>query len=156
MRLAHRAQVMDIGFYHCTRQPANEVAIRLAEKALAGGQRLLVIGARDRLEQLDRLMWTYTDHSFLPHALAGGAHDADQPVLLSETVEPANGAKLLLSLEAGVPAALDGFDRLLNLFEDGTPAHARARADWKALADREGLTRSYWQQTEKGGWQKQA
>ena len=132
------------------------MAIRLAEKVLAGGQRLLVIGARDRLEQLDKLMWTYADHSFLPHALAGGAHDADQPVLLSETVEPANGAKLLLSLEAGVPAALDSFDRLLNLFEDGSPAHTRARADWKALADRDGLTRSYWQQTDKGGWQKQA
>jgi DNA polymerase-3 subunit chi len=132
------------------------VAIRLAEKALTGGQRLLVIGARERLEALDKLMWTYADHSFLPHGLAGGDHDAHQPVLLSETTEPANGAKLLLSLEAGVPASLDGFDRLLNLFEDGTPAHTRARADWKALADREGITRSYWQQTERGGWQKQA
>ncbi len=132
------------------------MAIRLAEKALAGGQRLLVIGARERLELLDTLMWTYADHSFLPHALAGGPHDADQPVLLSETAEPANGAKLLLSLEAGVPATLDGFDRLFNLFEDGTPAHTRARADWKALADREGMERSYWQQTEKGGWKKQA
>lgn len=147
---------MDIGFYHCTRAPANEVAIRLAEKALAGGQRLLVIGARERLETLDKLMWTYADHSFLPHGLAGGDHDAHQLVLLSETTEPANGAKLLLSLEAGVPATLDGFDRLLNLFEDGTPAHTRARADWKALADREGMTRSYWQQTERGGWQRQA
>ena len=116
----------------------------------------LVIGARDRLEQLDTLMWTYADHSFLPHGLAGGDHDADQPVLLSETVAPANGATLLLSLEAGVPGTLDGFDRLLNLFEDGTPAHTRARADWKALADREGMTRSYWQQTERGGWQRQA
>lgn len=128
----------------------------MAEKALAGGQRLLVIGARDRLEQLDKLMWTYADHSFLPHALAGGPHDADQPVLLSETAEPANGATLLLSLEAGVPGTLDGFDRLLNLFEDGTPAHARARADWKALSAREGVERSYWQQTDRGGWQKQA
>jgi DNA polymerase-3 subunit chi len=156
MRHAHRANMIDIGFYHCTRAPANEVAIRLAEKALTGGGRLLVIGAPERLETLDRLMWTYMDHSFLPHGRAGGAHDADQPVLLSETPDPANGAKLLLSLEAGVPATLDGFDRLFNLFEDGTPAHSRARADWKALADREGLTRSYWQQTERGGWQKQA
>jgi DNA polymerase-3 subunit chi len=156
MRHANRAKLMDIGFYHCTRMPANEVAIRLAEKALAGGQRLLVIGAPDRLETLDKLMWTYADNSFLPHGLSGGAHDADQPVLLSEAVEPANGAKLLLSLEAGVPAALDGFDRLLNLFEDGTPAHSRARADWKALADRDGMERSYWQQTDRGGWKKQA
>ncbi|MFN7397689.1 MAG: DNA polymerase III subunit chi [Sandaracinobacter sp.] len=147
---------IDISFYHCTRAPANEVAIRLAEKALAGGQRLLVISARERLETLDRLLWIHTDHSFLPHALAGGAHDADQPILLSEAAEPANGARLLLSLEAGLPTALEGFDRLLNLFEDGTPAHTRARADWKALSARDGVERSYWQQTERGGWQKQA
>jgi len=115
-----------------------------------------VIGARERLETLDTLMWTYADHSFLPHGLAGGAHDADQPVLLSDSVQPHNGARLLLSLDAGVPAALDGFDRLFNLFEHGTPAHSRARADWKALADRVGVARSYWQQTERGGWQKQA
>lgn len=148
--------MIDIGFYHCTRMPANEVAIRLAEKVLGGGQRLLVIGARERLETLDKLMWTYADHSFLPHALAGGDHDADQPVLLSEAAEQTNGATLLLSLAVGVPPTLDGFDRLFNLFEDGTPAHSRARADWKALADREGMTRSYWQQTEQGGWHKQA
>lgn len=156
VRPAPQAVVMDIGFYHCTRMPADAVAVRLAEKALGQGRRLLVFGQRMRLEQLDKLMWTYADHSFLPHALAGGPHDADQPILLSESVEPANGAKLLLSLEAGVPATLESFDRLLNLFEDGTPAHARARADWKALAGRDGLTRSYWQQTERGGWQKQA
>jgi DNA polymerase-3 subunit chi len=156
MRHAHRANMIEIGFYHCTRAPANEVAIRLAEKVLAGGQRLLLIGAPEQLETLDKLMWTYADHSFLPHGRAGGPHDADQPVLLSETVGPANGAKLLLSLEAGVPATLEGFDRLLNLFEDGTPAHSRARADWKALSAREGVERSYWQQTDRGGWTKQA
>lgn len=156
MRHADRARMMDIGFYHCTRAPANEVSIRLAEKALAAGQRLLVVGARERLGLLDQLMWTHANDSFLPHGLSGGAHDADQPVLLSETVAPVNGAKLLLSLEAGVPATLDGFDRLFNLFEDGTPAHTRARADWKALSARDGIERSYWQQTDRGGWQKQA
>jgi DNA polymerase III subunit chi len=130
--------------------------VRLADKAHASGKRLLIVGERARLEELDRLLWTFIDNSFLPHALAGGPHDADQPILLAEAPEPANGATLLLSLEAGIPADLSRFERVLNLFEDGTPAHSRARADWKALADREGLVRSYWQQTERGGWDKRA
>ncbi|WP_374387158.1 DNA polymerase III subunit chi [Sandaracinobacter sp.] len=145
---------LDIGFYHCTRAPAAEVAVRLSAKAMEGGQRLLVIGPADRLAALDKALWTLLPDSFLPHGLAGGADDAEQPILLSETVTPANGARLLLSLEAGVPGEMDGFDRVLNLFEDGSPAHERARRDWKALSARDGLTRSYWQQTERGGWEK--
>jgi DNA polymerase-3 subunit chi len=148
--------MMDIGFYHCTRAPALEVAVKLAAKAHAQGLRLLVLGERPGLEALDTALWTYHADSFLPHGLAGGPHDADQPVLLAETAERTNSATLLLSLQAGVPAALDGFDRVLNLFDDGSPAHERARADWKALAARDGLTRSYWQQTERGGWERKA
>ena len=145
---------LDIGFYHCTRAPAAEVAVRLSAKVLESGQRLLVVGERPRLEALDKALWALVPDSFLPHALAGGAFDADQPILLAETAEPVNGAKLLLSLEAGVPGAMDGFERVLNLFEDGSPAHERARLDWKALGSRDGLTRSYWQQNERGGWEK--
>ncbi|WP_181160121.1 DNA polymerase III subunit chi [Sandaracinobacter neustonicus] len=145
---------LDIGFYHCTRAPAAEVAVRLCAKALESGGRLLIVGERARLEALDKALWTQVADSFLPHALAGGAYDSEQPILLSETAEPVNGAKLLLSLEAGVPGAMDGFDRVLNLFEDGSPAHERARLDWKALGSREELTRSYWQQNERGGWEK--
>ncbi len=136
--------------------PANEVAVRLADKVLGQGKRLLIVGEASRLEALDRLLWTFGDNSFLPHGRAGGPHDADQPILLAETPDPANGATLLLSLEAGIPADMAPFERVLNLFEDGTPAHSRARADWKALADREGVARSYWQQTERGGWEKRA
>lgn len=146
----------DIGFYHCTRAPALEVAVKLAAKAHGQGLRVLVLGERPRLEALDSALWTDRPESFLAHGLAGGPHDADQPILLSDAPVPANGATLLLSLEAGVPDALDGFDRVLNLFEDGTPAHDRARADWKALAAREGLTRSYWQQTDRGSWERKA
>ena len=145
---------LDIGFYHCTRAPAAEVAVRLSAKVLESGQRLLVVGERPRLEALDKALWALVPDSFLPHALAGGAFDADQPILLAETAEPVNGARLLLSLEAGVPGEMDGFERVLNLFEDGSPAHERARLDWKALGSRDGRTRSYWQQNERGGWEK--
>lgn len=165
---------LDIGFYHCTRAPAADVAVRLSARVLESGKRLLVIGERSRLEALDKALWTLLPDSFLPHALAGGDADSEQPILLSEKAVPANGATLLLSLEAGVPGEMDSFERVLNLFEDGSAAHARARADWKALsaradmaeataradlteaAARDGLTRSYWQQTERGGWEKRA
>jgi DNA polymerase-3 subunit chi len=149
----------DVGFYHCTRAPALEVAVRLAAKAHAGGQRLLVVSAPERLEALDKLLWTFYDASFLPHGQAGTADDPEQPILLAPELADgaaANGARLLMLMEAGMPAGFDAFDRVLNLFEDGTPAHERARTDWKALQARDGVERSYWQQKEGGGWDKRA
>jgi DNA polymerase-3 subunit chi len=145
----------EIGFYHCTRAPAVEVAVRLAEKVLASGQRLLVVGESARLESLDKALWTMSDDSFIPHAIAGGEHDAEQPILLAPALTPANGATLLMLLDVGVPAEVEGYARVLNLFEDGTEAHSRARTDWKALGGRDGLTRTYWQQSDRG-WEKRA
>lgn len=146
----------EIGFYHCTRAPAVDVAVKLAAKVLQSGQRLLVLGAPERLDALDRALWVADPDSFLPHGRAGGEHDAEQPILLADKLTPANQAGLLLLLEVGVPADIEGFERVLNLFEDGTDAHARARQDWKALGGRANLARTYWQQTDRGGWEKRA
>lgn len=146
----------DIGFYHCTRAPAVEVAVRLIAKAYAAGSRILVTGHAGGLAALDKALWTMEPESFLPHAQAGAAEDAEQPILLAETAEPLNGATLLISLQAGVPAGFERFERVLNLFEEGGEAHQRARADWKALAGVPDTSRSYWQQKERGGWEKMA
>ena len=128
--------------------------MKLAARAYASGQRLLIVGAADALEALDRALWVDEPASFLPHAIAGRADDADQPILLSEVPEARNGAALLMLLESGIPPEFERFGRVLNLFDDSTPAHARARTDWRALGSRDGLVRTYWQQTERGGWEK--
>lgn len=143
---------VDVGFYHCTRDPAGLVAVRLSAKALAAGQRLLVLGEAERLEQLDRALWETDADSFLAHGMAGSPDDALQPILLSAAAVPANGARLLMLLENGLPASFDQFERVFHLFEEGSPAHARARLDWKALGQRDNVKRSYWQQTGRGSW----
>lgn len=130
------------------------MAVRLVAKAHATGRRLLIVADRPRLEALDKALWAADPDSFLPHAIAGGADDAEQPILLAEAATGANGAEILMLLETGVPAALEGYERVLNLFEEGGEGLVRARTDWKALLDREGLTRSYWQQKDGGGWEK--
>lgn len=149
--------VTDVGFYHCTRSPLLQVAVRLAEKAYAGDQRMLIAGDAALLEELDELLWTYSDASFLPHAIAGRLDDSEQPLLLSPDISqpPANGARLLMLLASAVPAEFAAFDRILNLFEEGTAAQVQARADWRRLASDADAGCSYWQQTERGGWQKQ-
>ncbi len=142
----------DVGFYHCTRQPASAVAVKLAARAVASGERLLVIGSGERLAALDMALWA--EEGFLAHGFAGGPDDAQQPILLSERVDAAAGAPFLMLLQTGLPPEFQAFRRVFNLFDDGSDAHARARTDWKAISAREGVTRTYWQQKPGGGWEK--
>jgi DNA polymerase-3 subunit chi len=156
--MAEGGAPVEVGFYHCTRQPAATVAVRLAERVLADRQRLLILGEAAVLDALDRALWTGDAAGFLPHGRAdgeAGVDAADQPILLSDRADPVNGAALLMAVGTGVPPEFGRFSRILTLFDDGSSAHERARADWRALSDRPDVKCVYWQQSAKG-WERRA
>lgn len=146
----------DVLFYHLENQPLEQVLPVLLEKTLERGWRAVVeVGSSERAEVLDRLLWTYRDESFLPHGLAGGEHDADQPVLITTGQENANGATVRFFTDRAVPRSTAGYERLVYLFSGHDPdAVTEARAAWRAL--REGNQLTYWQQDETGRWAKRA
>ena len=117
----------------------------------------MVVRGRDaaRLDHLDLRLWD--GNGFLAHGRAGGAHDAQQPILLTDTDELPNEASCLVSLDGAEIAAqeVNGSDRTMILFDgnDGE-AVARARVQWKTLTDA-GCSAQYWSQ-ESGRWEKKA
>jgi DNA polymerase-3 subunit chi len=142
----------EIGFYHLTRQPLDAVLPRLLEKAHAAGHRILVrcVDA-DQMKRLDEALWTYDERSFLPH---GSDYKALQPILLTTSEdERANDPDVLVTLAGLASVNFTQFARVLYLFEESDAAAlAAARRDWSALKEREGVTRTYWQQDERGRW----
>ena len=142
-------------FYHLTERPLEATLPVLIGKALGAGWRVAVRGRDDALlERLDRQLWQ--GDGFLPHGLAGGAHDAEQPVLLT-TGAAANGATCLMSV-GGADVSVEevtGGERVCILFDgadDGAVEHARNQ--WKALTGA-GVVAQYW--AEDGGrWIKKA
>ena len=148
----------DVYFYHLTRRPLESALPQLLELSLARGWRVAVRGTdAGRLAWLDEKLWLSPEESFLPHGLAGGAHDARQPVLLTAERDMPNGAACLIcvdgaEIEAGEVAALE---RACVIF-DGADAAAvdRARGQWAALT-RAGCRAQYWSE-ESGRWQKKA
>lgn len=144
----------EVGFYHLTRQPIDVVLPRLLEKAYAAGHRILVhCSDADELGRLNAALWTYDDASFLPH---GSDDKAQQPILLTTSAaERANAPDLLAALDRLDLDRVRDFARVLYLFEEGDPTGlAAARQAWTALKDRDGVTRTYWQQDERGRWEK--
>ena len=142
---------MQVDFYHLNASPLERVLPKIAEKVVAGGGRLVVV-AQDEAQRagIDRLLWTYSPESFLPHGQAGGDADADQPVLIAPDVTADNEARNVALIDGVWRDAVLDFDRAFHFF-DGDSVGA-ARTAWKALADRDGVERRYWKQDDNGRW----
>lgn len=145
-------------FYHLTRRTAAQTLAALLPKSLERGWRVVVRGTDpSRLEALDRELWLHPDEGFLPHGMAGGPHDAAQPILLTTEMQAPNAAACLILVDGAPvePVEVQTLDRVCILF-DGHDANAVAfaRGQWKALTDA-GLKAQYWSE-EAGRWEMKA
>lgn len=141
---------MRADFYHLVASPLEKVLPSICEKLLAAGERLLVVAGPDRVEGLDRQLWDFAPESFLPHALAGGSGDRDQPVLISTEVSAVNRAANIALADGKWRDEALGFARVFYFFDSATLEDART--NWRALKGREGVERHYWRQDQRGRW----
>jgi DNA polymerase-3 subunit chi len=145
-------------FYHLTQTPLERTLPQLLGKARQAGRRIAVRGSDPaRMAWLDEQLWLGADDSFLPHGLAGGPHDAEQPVLLGTDAVSDNNAECLMAVDGADVSAEDvhRLERVCVLF-DGNDATAldHARGQWKALTDA-GCAAQYWS-ADGGRWEKKA
>lgn len=145
-------------FYHLTRRPLQETLPVLLQKARGAGWRIVVRGQMaDRMSWLDESLWQGEADSFLAHGMAGGAHDALQPILLTTGPESANAPDCLMTVDGAqvTPEEVQALQRVCILF-DGTDQDAvqQARGQWKSLTGA-GCSAQYWSE-ESGRWEKKA
>ena len=144
-------------FYHLTETPLEATLPALITRAREAGWRVLIRGTdAGRLDWLDRVLWDGAPESFLAHGLAGGPHDAGQPVLLGRDV-PADGFACLMAVDgaAVTPAEVGLAERTCILFDGADGAAVdHARGQWKALTGA-GCAAQYWAQ-DGGRWVKKA
>ncbi|HYX47370.1 MAG TPA: DNA polymerase III subunit chi [Sphingomicrobium sp.] len=145
---------MQVDFYQLAGTAPEQIIASLAEKVLAADGRLLIVAEdANHLARLDRMLWDQGAAGFLPHAVAGGAEDARQPILLSTSPDAPNLARNILIADGIWRDAALSYDRSFFLFDNGTLEDARLA--WKLLAGREDVERRYWAQ-EGGKWVKKA
>ncbi len=145
----------EIGFYHLTRNTAEQALPKLLGRTLATGQRATVLcGSEARVKTLSDALWASADPDWLPHGSARTGEAALQPIWLATAPEAPNGAKFLFRLD-GTDADAAAWQRVFDLFDGGDEAAvAAARRRW-AAAKQAGHSLTYWQQGERG-WQKKA
>ncbi len=145
-------------FYHLTSRSIEQTLPMLLEKSRAAGWVIEVRGTdRAGLERLDRVLWSGRPESFLPHGLAGGDHDVDQPILLTCGEGAANAPTCIMSVQGADVSVqeVQAAERVCVLFDGHDPeAVAQARGQWKALTDG-GCSAQYWSQAS-GRWEMKA
>jgi DNA polymerase-3 subunit chi len=147
----------EVGFYHLTRSSLEQTLPRLLEKALQGGARCLVlVGNHARVEPLSAHLWTYDPNSFLPHGTVRDGNARQQPIWLSDEDRNENGATMLFLTDGAKSDSVANYERCFELFDGrDESAVAQARERWKQYRDA-GHSVAYWQQNERGGWEKKA
>ncbi|SDZ12952.1 DNA polymerase III, chi subunit [Jannaschia faecimaris] len=141
-------------FYHLTRNAVDVTLATLLNRSLAQAWRVVVRGGdAGRLEWLDERLWQ--GDGFLPHGLAGGPHDARQPILLTTGAGESRDCLMAVDGAEVAPDEVATMKRTCILF-DGTDGDAvsRARVQWKALTDA-GCAARYWSE-ESGKWEEKA
>ena len=143
---------MQLDFWQYSQGSIERIVALIAERVLAGGDRLLVVDAdSDRRAATSKALWEAKPERFLANGEAGAGHADRQPILLSDACEPVNGAKVAVLADGEWRDPGASFHRVILLFGQGQAEPARAV--WRQFDAREDVTRGYFAQ-EAGRWVK--
>ncbi len=113
------------------------LACRLAEKAWNQGNRIyLHTSAEDAARRLDKLLWTFSQGSFLPHGLVGECNPGLNPILIGQCGDPGEEHGVLINLCSEVPGFFSRFERVLEPIDRDETARKAGRERYRFYRDR--------------------
>lgn len=147
----------EVLFYHLQGQSLEQVMPALVEKCLERQWRAVVqVGSPERRDALDAHLWTCRDDGFLPHGTEKDGHAALQPVWITTGDDNPNNATVRFVADGAAIPDMTPYARVVLLFDGNDPdAVAAARETWSTVKAA-GHDATYWQQSERGRWEKKA
>ena len=146
-----------IDFYHLQKWPLERALPELLERVLAHGMKAVVtVGSPERARDLDALLWTYAEDSWLPHASADTGAPEIQPVWITDKPENPNNADVLVIADGVELLDPANFARCLDIFDGAVGDDVDAARQRWARARDAGHDLSYWQQDANGRWTQKA
>jgi DNA polymerase-3 subunit chi len=147
----------EVLFYHLQNHALERVLPGLLEKCLERDWRVVVqLGSEERRDAIDAHLWTYRDDGFLPHGTEKDGHAGLQPVWVTARGDNPNGATVRFLADGAEVDDMAPYQRVVMLFDGNDPdAVDRARTAWTSVKAA-GHEATYWQQSERGRWEKRA
>ena len=114
-----------------------QFACRLADKVYRLGNRVFIhTESADQTRQLDDLLWTFQQNSFVPHGIYQDDQDNSPPVQLAHDAEPGAGNQVLINLATDVPVFFSRFERVAELVNDYADIRQQSRKRYSFYKDR--------------------
>jgi len=125
-------------------QAGMQFACRLAEKIFKDGHQVYInTTSGQQLKQLDDLLWTFRQGSFLPHAVCTSNEPEAAPILLGHAIEPDGPSDVLVNLAEDIPVFFSRFSRVTELVSGDDTQREMARTRYKFYKDRGYTVRSH-------------
>ncbi|GMQ97171.1 MAG: DNA polymerase III subunit chi [Gammaproteobacteria bacterium] len=104
-------------------------ACRLTEKIYKSGYTLLLYTSSEKQSSdLDNLLWTFRQGSFVPHAIYTASSSSSAPVLITNTMKDSNTpAQVLVNLCDDVPNFFSRFERVAEIVDGNNRIQSRKR-----------------------------
>lgn len=133
-----------IDFYLLNSHQANadeRTACRLAEKAYGLRHAIYIhTNSQQQAVQLDKLLWTFRDGSFVPHQLHGQDESLNSPVIIGHESNPDNELathhQLLINLDQKVPPFFSRFERVAEIVGTDEQQRKTARERFRFYRER--------------------
>ena len=127
-----------VDFYLTQNKPLI-TACKLAEKAARQGHHIYIHTADEpQAQQLDKLLWTFNQSSFVPHALVdvNKKINAADKVMIGHDHEPEFKHDVMINLAATIPAFFSRFERVAEIVSNDEEQRQQARQRFKYYRDR--------------------
>lgn len=112
------------------------LACKLVEKAhMQALHTYIHLDSHASCQQLDELIWTYSDLSFIPHSLAPTQEDGVR-VQLGVEHEPMENCDFLINLSNNIPDFFPRFARLAEILDQESDILQAGRTRYKFYRDR--------------------
>lgn len=129
-----------VDFYILSRDEPDarlSTACRLADKAFRLGHRVFIhTASQEEAQELDRLLWTFRDDSFVPHSLAGDGSGPDDPVRIGAGPAPDPAPGVLINLAGTIPSWAEGSMRIAEVVGADPAGRAAGRERYRRYRDK--------------------
>jgi DNA polymerase-3 subunit chi len=110
---------MEINFYHVLAGNLVPSVVRLLEKVYVSQQRCIFFSPlEERLKIVDKTLWTFSTHSFIPHGDMRFGFGDRQPIYFTNRIENPNNANVLIMVDTFDYKKHENFERILIVFEE--------------------------------------
>ncbi|MCZ2439764.1 MAG: DNA polymerase III subunit chi [Burkholderiales bacterium] len=114
-----------------------DFACRLLRKAYRVGARVAVRAPSQRLQRLDRELWTRFEREFIPHLRVSAQAEASAqalrtPIWLVDGDPPCAHPPVLLNLDTTLPGNPKAFTRIIEIVGSDADAVRHGRERWRA------------------------